>query len=112
AVEPHLTTEDGAVGAEVLLPEIVAEHDDSIALGDLVLLGSKVAPELRLHAHDLEEVPADQHAESQLRDAVGLRRKADGAVVERHEAVERLASIADVHVIAVRRGQVAAQSLE
>ena len=64
--ELHAPAEDGGVGSELLLPQAVAENHDRVAAGDLVLLRPEVAAQLRLDAHDAEEVAAHEQAECQL----------------------------------------------
>ena len=66
AAELHLPTQDGRVGAELLLPERVSENDDRVAARDLILLRPEVATQFGLDAHHREEVAADEQTERQL----------------------------------------------
>ena len=109
AVEPHGAAQDRAVRAELALPEIVTEHDEGVASWHRVLVGSKVAPELRLHSHHPEEVGAHQQADTQLRQRVGLGGERRSRASEGGQSLEALAAIADVDVFAIRRRQLVAE---
>ena len=103
AAELHAAAENGGVGAELLFPQAVADHDDGVAARDLILLRPEGAAQLGLDAHDAEEVAADEQAERQL--AAAPRASAaspDGEAAEGDQPVKAGAAIADVDVLAIR----------
>jgi len=54
--------DDGRVAGEFVLPEIRPEHHHGVAAGHLVFGLAEAAPELRLHAKDLEVIAGNHHA--------------------------------------------------
>ena len=68
--------DDRGVGAELLGPRLVREHDHSIAAGDAILIGNERSPHDRLDAKNVEEICADCESERALRGIVALRGKA------------------------------------
>ena len=102
-VDVHAAAEDGRVRRELLLPQGVPEHDHRVAAGDQVLSGPEGAPESGLDAHHPEQIAAGEHAQLQGGHGAGMAGESRRHVGEGDQAVEALAAVADVHVVAVRR---------
>jgi hypothetical protein len=105
AVETYRAANDGAIGAELPLPEIVAEHHHGVAAGHLILVGPEGAPQLGLHADHRKEVAGHQHADRLPRRGAGPGVECHDVLFERDQPFEAPAAIPHVHVIAIRRAQ-------
>jgi hypothetical protein len=101
-VETHGSAKNGAICAELMLPEIVAENQHGIAARYLALFGPKGTSQLGLDSHDREEIAADEHAHPEGRQRVGLSGEPHGAAGEGNQSIECLAAIPDVEIVRVR----------
>src|SRR4029450_384821 len=93
-VEAYGSAKNGAICAELALPEIVAENQDGVAPRYLVLFWSKGASQLGLDSHDREEVAGDEHAHPEGRQRVGLSGEPHGGAGGRDQCIDTPASIA------------------
>jgi hypothetical protein len=77
-VEPDAASDDGWIGGELVLPEIVSQHHHGVSAGSLILLWPESTPELRLRLRYAEEVPAYQVSILHLRLRTGIFGEAEG----------------------------------
>jgi len=61
-VQPNGAPQDGAVSAELLVLEAVAQDRDRPGAGFVVLIGPEVAAKRRPDTHNVEEVPVNEFA--------------------------------------------------
>ena len=76
AGQTDLEADDRRVGAELLGPRLVREHDDSIAANDAILVRNKRSSHDRLDAKGVEEICADGETERALNGLVAPSGKA------------------------------------
>ena len=72
SVHAYFPAEDGAVRRELLFPQRMVQNHHRVPSGNLVLIGTEGAPELRLHSHRVEQVAGHQHTEFHLRQRIRL----------------------------------------
>jgi hypothetical protein len=105
AVDPHGAPQHTYIRREFLFPHRPAEHDDGVAAGYLIFVGSEGATERWLDAHQREQIAARHHSQFELGGRRGIGREPDGHIRERGQAIKALSAIADVDVIVVRRDE-------
>ena len=107
AGETDLAADDRRVGAELLGPRLVREHDDSIAAYDAILVRNKRSSHDRLDAKDVEEICADRDTDRALNGLVAPGGKARGHEACCRESLKASSSIADVNVVRIGDAAVA-----
>ena len=85
----------------------MADDGDRVAAGGLILVGAERPSERRRDVHRGEEVAARQHAELDSRRARTVLGEPGRHRIERSEALEAPALVADVDVVRIRRRDIA-----
>ena len=102
AIQPNAASDGRWICRELVLPEIVREHDNGVPTRRLVLFGPESASELRFRAHDGEEIPAHQESIFDLRMRLGIFGETKGRQGIGGQSVERLELVPKIQVIGVR----------